>query len=384
MSRIARADTVGSLLRPDYLKAARKALREGAGSREALTSAEDRGVFEAIAAQEAAGLDVITDGEARRVAWATSVAMLQDLTYLAPMGGTSFVDGSGAGWGGFWRDDSGNALATPQGGRRAVITDKLRVDRDIVQDEYGFLSQHTSFRTKYCFPAPSFHRSYWDPQHSRDAYPTVEGFLQAVRDWIRREVIDRAVALGCDYIQLDAPNYGQTYTDPDVRAVFESEGHDLEAELAFDSELDSSVFDGLSSDITRAIHVCRGNRSGGYWSASGGYETFAPQMFPRLTNIDTLLLEYDSPRAGDFGPLAHVRPDTTVVLGLLTTKHGALETASDLEARITEASRFVPKERLALSTQCGFASGEGGNPLTAEEQQAKLRLVSDLAHRAWA
>src|SRR5581483_634969 len=278
--------------------------------------------------------------------------------YVAPLGGTSFVEATGAGgWGAFWRDDSGNALAVPQGGRRAVITEKLRVNRDIVADEYGFLVKHTRARTKYCFPAPSFHRTYWDAQHSRDAYPTVEAFLEAVRDYIRREVIDPAISLGCDYIQLDAPNYGQTYTDPEVRAVFEREGHDLERELAFDAELDNSVFAGLPSEITRAIHVCRGNRSGGYWSASGGYETFAPQMFPRLTHVDTLLLEYDSPRAGDFSPLSHVRPDTTVVLGLLTTKHGALENAADLEARIAEASRYIPLERLALSTQCGFASG---------------------------
>src|SRR5581483_8311412 len=126
MSRVARADTVGSLLRPDYLKSARRALREGAATGEALTAAEDRAVLEAIAAQEAAGLDVITDGEACRVAWATSVSMLQDLSYVAPLGGTSFVEATGAGgWGAFWRDDSGNALAVPQGGRRAVITQKL-------------------------------------------------------------------------------------------------------------------------------------------------------------------------------------------------------------------------------------------------------------------
>ena len=203
-----------------------------------------------------------------------------------------------------------------------------------------------------------------------------------MRDFIRKEIVDKVVSLGCDYVQLDAPNYGQAYTDPEVMAAFKSEGHDLEAEVRADAELDNSLFDGLTG-VTRAIHVCRGNGGGGYWSATGGYEHFADNMFPRLTNVDTLLLEYDTERAGGFEPLQHVRPGTTVVLGLLTTKNGKLEDDKAVESRIREAVKYVPLQNLALSTQCGFASSGAGNPLSVDEQIAKLRLVREVATRVW-
>ena len=141
-------------------------------------------------------------------------------------------------------------------------------------DEYGFLRQHTGRRAKYTFTAPSYHRIFWHPLHSRDAYPTVDSFLLAVRDFIREHVVERLLSLGCDYIQMDAPNYGQTYTEPEVRAVFEAEGHDLEAELIADAEIDNSLCESITG-VTRALHVCRGNGPGGTWSASGGYESFA-------------------------------------------------------------------------------------------------------------
>jgi 5-methyltetrahydropteroyltriglutamate--homocysteine methyltransferase len=203
-----------------------------------------------------------------------------------------------------------------------------------------------------------------------------------VRDFIRENIVDKLLAMGCDYIQLDAPNYGQAYTDPEVRAAFQAEGHDLDAEVVADAELDNSLFDGITG-VTRAIHICRGNGGGGYWSATGGYEHFADKMFPRLTNIDTLLLEYDTDRAGGFEPLQHVGKGATAVLGLLTTKNGRLEDQAAVEGRIREASKYVPLENLALSTQCGFASSGLGNPLTVDEQRAKLDLVCRVAHRVW-
>jgi methionine synthase II (cobalamin-independent) len=188
--------------------------------------------------------------------------------------------------------------------------------------------------------------------------------------------------MGCDYVQLDAPNYGMFHCDAEARAFFAAQGRDLAAELAFDVEIDNAVFAGISG-ITRALHVCRGNNAGGRWVANGGYEAVADALFPYLTNIDTLLLEYDTPRAGDFHPLRHVLPQHTVVLGLLTTKSPLLEDASAVEARLREASQSVPLERLALSPQCGFASVAAGNPLTPADQEAKLRLVSQIARRVW-
>jgi 5-methyltetrahydropteroyltriglutamate--homocysteine methyltransferase len=210
----------------------------------------------------------------------------------------------------------------------------------------------------------------------------MEDFLRAIADYLRREVVEKVIALGGDYVQMDAPNYAQWHVDPDNRAAFEAWGHDMAAELVADAEIDDTVFAGVRG-ITRAIHICRGNAPGGRWLANGGYQKIAGEVFPRLTNYDRLLLEYDTPRAGDFSPLGRVRPGTTVVLGLLTTKQGALEDGALIETRIREAAKYVPLERLALSPQCGFASGEAGNPLTIAEEEAKLRRIGEIARRVW-
>jgi methionine synthase II (cobalamin-independent) len=254
--------------------------------------------------------------------------------------------------------------------------------RDVVDREYAFLATNARARTKFTIPAPSWHRIFWHPEHSRAAYPTPEDFLRAIARYLRERVVPRIVALGGDYVQLDAPNYAQWHVDPDNRAAFEAWGHDMAAELRADAEVDDSVFEGLRG-MTRAIHICRGNAPGGRWLANGGYERIAAEVFPRLTNFSRLLLEYDTPRAGDFSPLTHVRPGTEVVLGLLTTKAGALEAAADVERRIREATRYVPLDRLAVSPQCGFASGEAGNPLSPEQQEAKLRRVVEVARHIW-
>jgi 5-methyltetrahydropteroyltriglutamate--homocysteine methyltransferase len=381
MSPVARADIVGSLLRPAYLQDARLALRDGKISEDEFRATADRAVLEDIAIQEASGVDIVSDGEARRTNWIASVAVTDDPSFSAPLGGLKPMSVSPPAWFSFWRATTGERRAMELRTWN-VVTEQLRPERNIVGDEYGFLREHTARRKKYTFPAPSFHRIFWHPEHSRAAYATVDDFLVAVRDYIRREIVERAIALGCDYIQMDAPNYGQSYTDPEVMDVMRAEGHDLEAELIADAEIDNSVFEGIGG-VTRALHVCRGNGPGGTWSAAGGYDGFAPQMFPRLNNYDTLLLEYDTPRSGDFRPLQHVLPNTTVVLGLLTTKSGDLEEASLIEQRISEAARFVPLEQLALSPQCGFASAGAGNPLSLAEQEAKLRRVVEVARKVW-
>jgi 5-methyltetrahydropteroyltriglutamate--homocysteine methyltransferase len=259
-----------------------------------------------------------------------------------------------------------------------AVVEKISVAHDLAADEFEFLHEHADRRTKYCVPAPSFHRTFWDPEHSASAYATPEGFLVDVRDYLRSLARD-LVARGCDYLQLDAPNYG-FICDAAFREEMTSTGRDLAADVRFDAELDSSVFDELDG-VTRAIHLCRGN-SAGMWAASGGYEAIAAELFPAL-RVDRLLLEYDTPRSGDFGALEQVPDDVTVVLGLLTTKDGALEDAGAVEARIHEAAAYMPLERLAVSPQCGFASVASGNPLTEEQQEAKLALVGDVARRVW-
>ena len=384
MTKIARADVIGSLLRPDYLLEARKNVREGKATAAEGRAAEDRAIKEAVALQEAAGMDAVTDGEFRRMSFIATIGVRD--AELGPLTGFKTLVAD-AEWTGLWKypDGSFGGLTLPEDqtkARRSIVVDKIGVKRDIVADEFPFLKKSTNGAiAKYTFPAPSWHRIAWDPKHSRDAYPTAEEFLIAMRDYIR-EVVRKLIDAGCEYIHMDAPNYAQWHTDPKIRAAFESWGHDMDSELIEDAEIDNSVFDGITG-ITRAIHLCRGNAPRGRWLASGGYEAIAERFYPLLTNYDTLLLEYDTPRAGDFSSLKHVRPDTTVVLGLVTTKDGTLENPAVVETRIREAAEFVPLERLALSPQCGFASGEYADTMTHAQQEAKLRLVGDIARKVW-
>ena len=384
VGKIARADAIGSLLRPSYLQEARKAGREGRLDPKEARAAEDRAVADAIALQENAGLDAITDGEFRRMSFIATIGVRD--AELGPLTGFKTLVAD-AEWTGLWKNPDGSfgGLTLPEDrtkSRRSIVVDKVGVKRDIVADEFPFLRAHTrKAQPKYTFPAPSWHRVAWDPKHSRGAYPTAQEFLIAMRDYIR-DVIKKLVASGCAYIHMDAPNYTQWHTDPSIRAAFESWGHDMDKELIEDAEIDNSVFDGITG-ITRAIHLCRGNAPRGRWLANGGYEAIADRLYPRLTNYNTLLLEYDSPRAGDFSSLKHVRPDTVVVLGLVTTKDGRLEDPAMVEARIREAAKVIPLDRLALSPQCGFASGEFADTMTLPQQEAKLRLVGTIADRVW-
>ena len=305
---IVRSDVVGSLVRPVYLLEARRAVRAGTLTKDSLREVEDRAVLEAIALQEEVGLDVITDGEFRRSTWIATLPMLRpEPEYQEPLAGTSLVP-VGPGWWSLWRDDDGRRVEAPAVTERSIITEPLRVVRDIATDEYAFLKAHARARTKYTIPAPSWHRIFWNAQYSRDAYPTAEDFLRAVRDYLREEVVARLIALGCDYIQLDAPNYAQWHVDAENREIFTSWGHDMAAELVADAEIDNSVFDGIDG-VTRAIHICRGN-GGRRWFASGGYDAIAAQVFRRLTNTDRLLVEYDTPRAGGSRRCATSCPST--------------------------------------------------------------------------
>lgn len=368
---VARAEIVGSLLRPEYLKQARQAAREGKRTEAELRAVEDRAVIEAIALQERIGLDVISDGELRRAGWNAPLR-------AALSGFASFAGGPGYRW--RTGDPEHAQVRADLGGAWPFVTERVQVLRDAAQAEYPFLKAHAHCRTKYTFPAPSYYRTHWHEQRSSAAYATAEAFLTTIRDYTR-DVVRAVVAMGCDYVQLDAPNYGRA-CDPEFQALMQSQGREgAIADLQFDGELDNSVFDGIT-DITRAMHICRGNGAGA-WNAQGGYGAIAGRLFPLLQNVDVLLLEYDTPRAGDFSPLREALPQHRVVLGLLTTKEGRLEDASRVEARIHEAAQYLPLERLAVSPQCGFASAEAGNPVTPAEQEAKLRLVVQTARRVW-
>jgi 5-methyltetrahydropteroyltriglutamate--homocysteine methyltransferase len=361
---------VGSLLRDDAV--VRAARRNSPADNALLGDA----VRDAIRLQEELGLDVITDGEVRRVSWAQTPRFVEA---FAPAGGQAALNWRGATEGRFGASATGPAGRS--GGYPSVIRRVATAPRSgDMAAEYAFLARYAQSRTKFTMPAPSYHRRYWSPTAAQAAgYGSPEEFLTEIRDYLR-SVAHTLIDLGCDYIQLDAPNYG-SLCDPDTIAAMRAAGRDPDAELEFDAALDSSLFDGLSG-ITSALHVCRGNGPAGAWHSAGGYGAISARLFPRLA-VDRLLLEYDSDRAGGFEPLADARPGTAVVLGLLTTKAPQLEYDADVLARIEEAAGFKPLAELALSTQCGFASVPIANPVTPEAQRAKLELVVRLARQVW-
>ncbi|MEJ2760497.1 MAG: methionine synthase [Gammaproteobacteria bacterium] len=386
-NKIARADVVGSLLRPDYLTKAKDQMREGDIDLEELHRLEDRAVTEAIELQEAAGIQAISDGEMRRNTWIAFIPLLDDPLFHAPVSGFEFLDAD-AGWVDLWKEPGGKPVSSEtireefHMPKEPFITSKLKFNRDIASDEYAFLKKHAHVRTKYNIPSPSWHRIFWHPDYSTAAYPTSDDFIADVADFYREHIVEPLLSMGCDYIQLDAPNYAQWHIDPDNRKAFERHGHDMAHELVADAEFDNRVFEGISG-ISTGIHLCRGNAPRGMYLASGGYEAIAREIFPRWSNINTLLLEYDSDRAGGFEPLAETRDHQAVVLGLVTTKDAKLEKEDALVGRINEASKIVPLERLALSPQCGFASGEIADTMTIPQEKAKLELVGRVARKVW-
>ena len=385
--KIARADVVGSLLRPEYLTKAKDQMREGDIDLEELHRLEDRAVIEAIELQESAGIQAISDGEMRRNTWIAFIPLLEDPLFQAPVSGFEFLDAD-AGWVDLWKEPGGKPVSGEaikeefHMPKEPFITSKLKFNRDIASDEYAFLKEHAHVRTKYNIPSPSWHRIFWHPDYSTGAYPTSDDFIADVADFYREHIVEPLLSMGCDYIQLDAPNYSQWHIDPDNRKAFERHGHDMAHELVADAEFDNRVFEGISG-ISTGIHLCRGNAPRGMYLASGGYEAIAREIFPRWSNINTLLLEYDSDRAGGFEPLDQTLDHQVVVLGLVTTKDAALEEEDALVGRIHEAAGVVPLERLAISPQCGFASGEFAETMTIPQERAKLELVGRVARKVW-
>lgn len=358
-----RAEVVGSLLQPDALVTAREQHAKGSISDDDLKMAEDAAVDFCIRLQEGVGVDVVTDGEMRRTGWAS---MTQSLDGVEPRTTVRSYPAS------VHQTDPMIAAAIPTVVRRV----SQKADK-APGAEFQYLQSHTDSFAKFTIPAPSYYRRFWSDELSMDAYPDCESYLLDVRDWTRG-IIEELVSNGCPYIQLDAPNYG-SLCDADNRAFHESIGHDLVAQVAFDGDLDSSAVQGL--DTVTAIHVCRGNWLEATWSR-GGYEVIAEQLFPRL-DFDAVLLEYDSERAGDFGPIGLIPDGTTVVLGTITTKSGRMETLGDIEQQLATASRFKDVQELAISTQCGFSSSAFNNNLSFEDQRAKLQLVATAGHSFW-
>ncbi len=361
-----RADHVGSLLRPAQLIAAREAYRDGRMSREDLTGVEDSAIRDVIALQERVGLRSITDGEFRRGLW-----HMDFLTRLANVEVTrSPVKVS-------FHTADGSIERSPSATR---VTGKVSRPAPIFIDHFKFLKAHTRQTPKLTIPSPSIlHFRGGRSAIDRVAYPQLDEFYEDVGRAYAQEIADLAAA-GLEYLQIDEVNLAYL-CDPKLRAEVRQMGEDPEKLPGQYARLINECIRGRPREMVIAMHLCRGNFQGA-WMAEGGYEPVAEILFNDI-DVDGYFLEYDSERAGDFGPLRFVPPGKTVVLGLVTTKRGELESKDALKRRIDAAAKFCPLEQLALSPQCGFASGERGNPLSLEEQTAKLALVVEVAREVW-
>ncbi len=361
-----RADHVGSLLRPQHLIEARNKHRAGALSREQLTRIEDDAIRDVIALQERVGLRSITDGEFRRALW-----HMDFLTRLANVEATrSPVKVS-------FHTAAGSIERSPSATR---VTGRVSRPAPIFVEHFRFLKEHTRQTPKLTLPSPSIlHFRGGRGAIDLNAYPQMEEFYADVARAYAQEIADLAAA-GLTYLQIDEVNLAYL-CDPKLRAEVSAMGEDPEALPTQYARLINACIAGRPSGMTVTMHLCRGNFQGA-WMAEGDYEPVAEILFNAI-EVDGYFLEYDSVRAGGFAPLRFVPPDKTVVLGLVTSKSGPLESKDDLKRRIDAAAGFCPLEQLALSPQCGFASGERGNPLTLQEQTAKLALIVEVAREVW-
>ena len=317
---------------------------------------------EAVALQQSAGLDAVTDGEVRRYAFYGH--LVEALEGFDKFGGWSIT----------FRDGEGHDAAL----RRPVVVDKLRWRRQMAVEEFTYLRGRTERPVKVTLISAQQAAAYYDADKSKAAYSTRDAYLADLVDFTRREIAELA-RLGCEYIQIDAPQYA-ALLDETIREGYRQRGSDPDQMLEACIEMDNAIISGHPG-VMFGIHICRGNHKSMFY-ASGGYDRIAAQVFKRA-QFDRFLLEYDDERSGTFEPLRHVPDDRTVVLGLVSSKKPALESQTELIARITDASRIVPLERLALSPQCGFASTHEGNRLTPDEQRRKLELVAATARAVW-
>ena len=361
-----RADHVGSFLRPRSVIEARTHRAADNIDYEQLRAIEDEAIAELIKWEESLGLQAITDGEFRRHFFHTD--FLLQLAGVEETGGIRKA---------FKNDKGVDVHFAPP---KIVITGKVEHVKPIQRRDYEFLASRTTKTPKVAIPSPTMlHFRAGRAGIPEDVYPDMQGFYDDVAAAYRAEIADLADA-GCRYIQLDDTNLAYL-CDDEQRADAAKRGLDPDATTRQYAKLINDSFASAPADMIKAIHLCRGNfRSS--WAAEGGYEPVAEIMFNEL-DIDAFFLEYDDPRSGDFAPLRFLPKGKTVVLGLVTTKLGELESRDEIKRRIDEATRFVDIDQLALSPQCGFASTVHGNDITTEQQADKIRLVVEVAEDVW-
>lgn len=362
MNRI-HADTIGSMLRPKYLLQAREKYQAGSLPAEKFKELEDKAVNECISIQEGAGFKIISDGEMRRGVFADQIVQSTN--------GFGKVENNQVDW----FDMEGNRTEDPV---TVGLVKKLSRTRFPAVEEFSYLRGRTEIAIKVTVPSPTMYAYYWVPGISDKVYNSTDAYLEDVTLFIHEEITE-LIRQGATYIQFDAPELGMM-VDPHQQEWFRSKGFETNSTIQKGVELMNSIIES-HPQVIFGLHVCKGNDKNRYM-AKGGYNPVAPMIFPK-TKADILLLEYDDIRSGDFKPLQHVPEDKTVVLGLISTKKKKLESVDDLVKRIEDANDYIPLERLAISTQCGFASVAEGNNLSFTDQEAKLKLVVEMARLFW-
>ena len=361
-----RADHVGSLLRPPELLAAREQYRIGTLTAPQLKALEDDAIEAVVRRQEDLGLQAVTDGEFRRTLW--HIDFLKQFANVEVTRSPVKVS---------FHTEQGDIHRAPSALR---VTGRLARPHPIFVEHFRYLQSVARVMPKLTLPSPSIlHFRGGRGVIDREAYPDLAQFYADLARVYAEEVADLGAA-GCRYLQLDEVNFAYL-CDPTLRREVQSYGEDPDELPHTYARLINGAIASRPADMTVCMHLCRGNFEGA-WLAEGGYEPVAEVLFNEI-NVTGYFLEYDTARAGDFSPLRLLPKGKTVVLGLISSKRGALESKDELKRRIDEAAQFIPLEQLALSPQCGFASGERGNKLTQAEQFAKLALLVEVAREIW-
>jgi len=373
-----RTDVVGSLLRPPVLKDARARFDDGAIGAEHFRAIEDEVVLAAVRLQEAVGLDVVTDGEMRRLNFQDSFGASVEGFDAAPSTLGVYerrVEGAAPlqRWDIKELHEAGTAIS-----HRRPVKKRLRLGHNGPLDEYRFLHEWAAKPAKVSLIGPDRISQRFDYQASTGIYRGVDDFLADVVA-IERTIVQSLIDDGCRYIHIDAPGF-TAYVDPPSLEQMRARGEDPMANLSRSLKAEANVVQGLGN-VTTAIHLCRGNQRS-MWHREGTYDAIAERLFNELPH-DRFLLEYDSPRAGSFEPLRFVPKSKIVVLGLISTKVPELETIDELKRRIDAAAKFLPLDQLAISPQCGFASDVVGNLLSEDDQKRKLGRVVETARQVW-
>jgi 5-methyltetrahydropteroyltriglutamate--homocysteine methyltransferase len=366
-----RVDHVGSLLRPPQL---RDLMLGGQATTGEIAAAQDEAIRDVIDRQQRLGLPIVTDGEFRRRNFQDSFGEVAGAEHLwSHRKGSVLAPDAVAAPGSRAPDAVTHSVAA-----KAPVTERLALRRNRPLSEFRFSQSVASVPVKVTMISVDRIRERIDFDGSSAVYGSADELMDAVVA-VSREIVGGLVEAGCEYIQIDGPNYTR-FVDPDSLDRIVAAGEDPMEALERAIAWDNAVIEGFDG-VVFGLHVCRGNRRS-MWHRSGSYDPIAERLFTGLAH-QRLLLEYDSPRAGTFEPLRFVPADKTAVLGLITTKVGQLEDRDTIRRRIEEASRHVPLDQLALSPQCGFGSDIQGNQLGIDEQWRKLELVMSIASETW-